>query len=308
MTILVTGAAGLLGRVATRLLVERGEPVIATDLVKPNLGALDVAWERLDVTDLRQVFSVCAAHRVRRILHLSGLVSTRAYNAPYETLQVNVMGLANMLEAARILQLDRVVYASSAALYGLGSQYDRPVTEDDPYLAMHLYGATKIMNEGTANQYARLYGLDVIGLRPQICFGKDPQDGGAGIFNEFIRACSVGKVTQWRRIFLPGTKIRPIYAEDTAGAFVHALLGPSLPSSIYNVGGIDCVTEEEWVQRVGALTGNLDLEPVSAGPQFNLDTPDIDCSRFPRDSGFQHRFDLDAAFKDIIASHRGSKL
>lgn len=306
MTIIVTGAAGLLGRVATRLLIERGETVIATDLIRPDLGELDVQWERLDVTDMRQVMSLCEAHGAKRLLHLSGLVSTRAFNAPYETLQVNVMGLANLLEAARIFHMDRLVYASSVALYGLGSQYDRPVDEDDPYLAMHLYGATKIMNEGTARQYARLYGVDAIGLRPQISFGKDKQDGGAGIFNELIRACSIGKPSEWRRIFKPDTMIRPIYAEDAGGAFVHALLGPSLPSPVYNIGGSDSVTEDEWVRRVAALTNNTGMHAVSAGPQFNLDTPDIDCSRFLRESGFSHRFNLDEALQDIIAYHRAS--
>lgn len=306
MTILVTGAAGLLGRVATRLLIEGGESIVAGDLVRPTLGSLDIPWERLDVTDLRQVTSLCESYGVRRVLHLSGLVSTRAYNAPYETLEVNVMGLANVLEVARIFHMKRVVYASSVALYGLGSQYDHPVNEDDPYFAMHLYGATKIMNEGTAKQYARLYGIDAIGLRPQISFGKDKQDGGAGIFNELIRACSVDVPTEWRRIFKPGTKIRPIYAEDAGGAFVHALLGPSLPSPVYNIGGSDSVTEDEWVSRVAVLTKNGGLKPVSAGPQFNLDTPDIDCSRFLRESGFRHRFNLDEALQEIIAHHRGT--
>ncbi|MCW1432312.1 NAD-dependent epimerase/dehydratase family protein [Novosphingobium sp. JCM 18896] len=306
MTILVTGAAGLLGRVATRLLIERGETVIAGDLVRPDLGNLDVAWAQLDVTDLRKVFSLCEAQKVTRVLHLSGLVSTRAYNAPYETLEVNVMGLANLLEAARIFAMERLVYASSVALYGLGSHYQGPVDEDAPYLAMHLYGATKIMNEGTAKQYGRLYGVNATGLRPQISFGKDKQDGGAGIFNEFIRACATDKPSEWRRIFKEGTKIRPIYAEDAGGAFVHALLGPPLPSPVYNIGGQDNLTEDEWVSRVLVLTGSEALPAVPAGPQFDLDTPDIDCSRFVAESGFQHRFTLDEALQDIITHHRNA--
>jgi len=160
------------------------------------------------------------------------------------------MGLANLPEAARAHGLERIVYASSVALFGPGTMYREPVTEDAPYFSTNLYGATKAMNEATARHYAKLYAIDALGLRPHFSFGPGRYDGAAGQFSSLIKACSAGSVSRWNRVFKPGTLLAPLHADDMAGAFVHALYCPRLPDSIYNVGGHYSFPRTRWCRRL----------------------------------------------------------
>ena len=104
---------------------------------------------------------------------------------PRLAIKVNTLGMCNVFEAARIMGISRVVYASSVAVYGPQSEYgDREVNEDDQLHPGNGYGLTKQLNEIIAAQYARLYGIKFSALRPFLGYGH------GGIFPPIIKQFS----------------------------------------------------------------------------------------------------------------------
>lgn len=304
MNILVTGAGGLLGRASVAILARASHKVVSFDIALPKETLPGVTYVSGDITQFREFIATCIAHKVERVLHLAALVHHHTHRNPYGALQINVMGLGNVLEAARILNFQQIVYASSVALYGPQKLYTKPVTEADPYLPATLYGATKAMNEATAAHYKTLFGISSVGLRPHFSFGPGRYDGAAGQFSSLIKACALGEEAIWHRVFTPKTVLAPMHADDMAAAFAYAVSGKPLPEPVYNVGGQEALTEEQMVRVVGKVSGNDKLDSVSAGGEYNLDSPEIDCSRFREQSGFRQNFDFEGAVRASFDSYR----
>jgi nucleoside-diphosphate-sugar epimerase len=192
----------------------------------------------------------------------------------------------------------------AASLSTAARNYSHAVTEDDPILPTTVYGATKAMNEVSAAHYGKVYGLRTVGLRPHFSFGPGRYDGAAGQFASMIKACATGHPTEWRRVFTKGAVLAPIHARDMAAAFAHAVSGPELPRAVYNVGGREALTEDQMVDVVVKLTDNHGMKDVSAGDAYGLDFAEVDCSAFPRDSGFQQQYDFEGAVRASISAYR----
>jgi hypothetical protein len=89
-----------------------------------------------------------------------------------------------------------------------------------------------------------------------------------------------------------------------AAAFSHTVAGDLLPQKVYNVGGREALTEDQMVAVVGRLTGNEGMKDVSAGAGYGLDIAEIDCSAFPRESGFKQTYDCEGAVRACIQSYQ----
>lgn len=177
MTTLITGA-GVIGCHTARLLAARGEDVLLLDQ-RPAREAIAtiVASERAriveaDVTDGATLTELVATHGVRRIVHTAALLSTAIRANPVKGIEVNVMGVANVLELARQHRLERVVLASSTtvAYPTFGDFSGTAMAEDfDLRSITHrpgsIYAATKVCAEHLALLYRDLYGLSTVSLR-----------------------------------------------------------------------------------------------------------------------------------------------
>jgi nucleoside-diphosphate-sugar epimerase len=278
--------------------------LVCFDIAPPTQTIPGVIYTLGNISEFRGLVSVCIGHKVERILHLAGLIHHLTHNQPYQALQTNVVGLGNVLEVARILDLRHVVYASSVAVYGPQRLYDHPATESDATLPATLYGATKVMNEATAAHYRSMYGVNAIGLRPHVSFGAGSYDGAAGQFSALIKACARGNGAVWHRVFTPTTVISPMHAYDMAAAFAHVVSGDPLPGSVYNVGGAESLTERQMVGVVARVVGHDIEEGGSAGKEYDLEIPDIDCSRFREHSGFRQKYDFESAVRACLESER----
>lgn len=168
MSILVTGGAGYIGSHVTRLLEERGEAVIVVDdfssglrsrvggrAVELDLGAADATARLVDVMQ---------EHRVSAVIHLAALKDVAESVAePERYYRVNVGGLGHLLEAMRSAGVDRIVFSSSAAVYG--AVQDVVVTERTPCSPINPYGQTKLIGEWMLGAAGDAWGLRAISLR-----------------------------------------------------------------------------------------------------------------------------------------------
>src|ERR1700721_2854020 len=134
MSTLIIGGTGFIGSRVLRLLLARGESVACMD-INPNTPAVaDLAGRvkviRGDVTQFDDVIATMLAERPDRVINLSYYLGSE--HAPHVALKLNILGMDNCFEAARLTGVKRVVFASSLAVNGMQKHYgERMITEDD---------------------------------------------------------------------------------------------------------------------------------------------------------------------------------
>jgi nucleoside-diphosphate-sugar epimerase len=223
-TYFITGAQGCIGSWVVKALAERGDvPVVFDRSEDPRrLNAItkpdDLERVRFiagDITDVTAVRAAIEASGARRIIHLAGLQVPTCKADPVAGAFVNVIGTLNLFEAAKALDAERVVYASSAAVFGAGDA-DKPLGElavTEP--ATH-YGVFKRTNEGNARVYFLDHGLNSVGLRPLTVYGVNRDSGLTSDPTKAMKAAVLGLPFHIR--FSGATDFQ--YVADTAAAFI----------------------------------------------------------------------------------------
>ena len=167
MKILVTGGAGFIGSHLTDALIEAGHEVVVVDNFstgcRENLNGQAKFYEA-DVRDVATMAHIFAVERFDIVFHEAAQTMVGySMEHPVADADLNIMGLLNILENCRNYGVKRVVYSSSAAVYG--ENQNVPIKEEAPVIPLSFYGLTKI----TAEQYLKLYhdtfGLDYVVLR-----------------------------------------------------------------------------------------------------------------------------------------------
>jgi nucleoside-diphosphate-sugar epimerase len=236
----LTGALGCIGAWVVKALAERGDdPVVFdTGTDRRRLTAImdertlsRVRFVRGDVTDGAAVAAAVADSGAQRIIHLAGLqVPTCRANPPLGAL-VNVIGTLNVFEAARAAGLRHVVYASSAAVFGIADEaVDETVT---PEPLTH-YGVFKQANEGNARVYFRDHGVSSAGLRPFTVYGVGRD---AGITSDPTRAMKSALLGRPFHIRFSGPTDF-IHVADTAAAFIACADQAPEGAHVFNIHGV----------------------------------------------------------------------
>jgi nucleoside-diphosphate-sugar epimerase len=150
-------------------------------------------------------------------------------------MRLDVLGMDNCFEAARVAGVTRVVWASSIAVSGAQRHFgDRHATEDDPTYGTTQYAVHKIFNEYQARQYIKNYGMSIVGVRPANVTGPDKVRGSTDHVQLMCEAARGKPVHLPRR----GYMRLLIHVEDIAEVFLRVLLAPAPRHAIYNSGGI----------------------------------------------------------------------
>jgi UDP-glucose 4-epimerase len=190
---LVTGGAGFIGSHLVEELVRRGGSVRVLDnLSTGHLKNLDAVLDRIDFVegDILDEDAVHAAMRgVRRVFHQAALRSVpRSVDDPLSSNRVNVDGTLNVLTAARVAGVERVVYASSSSVYGAAEAL--PLREDQTPRPVSPYAVSKLAGEHYCQVFTRVYGLPTVGLRYFNVFGprQSPESQYAAVIPRFIAA------------------------------------------------------------------------------------------------------------------------
>jgi UDP-glucose 4-epimerase len=180
-TVLVTGGAGYVGSHAVRRLAQKGYQVAVFDnLSKGHRWAVpqDVPLVVGDVADTAQVAIAIRQYRVTAILHFAAFsLVGESMAEPREYYANNVIGTLHLLDAMRVTGVDRIVFSSTAAVYGEPASV--PISEDSELRPTNVYGRTKLVIEGILHDYVAAYELRAVSLRYFNAAGADP-DGGIG--------------------------------------------------------------------------------------------------------------------------------
>jgi len=227
MFVLVTGGAGFIGSHTVEALLETGAWVRVFDNLstgkRQNLP--EHSKLELQVGDIRNPQEVNAAMQgITHVLHLAAQVSVQAsVEDPSSSCTQNIQGFVNVLHAACRNKVQRFVYASSAAVYGMPEEV--PLSEESRLAPISPYGLEKYVNEQYATLFESLYGFHSVGLRYFNVFGprQDPQSPYAGVISKFIERISENKPLI---VFGDGLQTRDfIFVKDIAQANRAALEG-----------------------------------------------------------------------------------
>tara|TARA_A100001037_G_scaffold149077_1_gene134708 strand:+ start:19133 stop:20065 length:933 start_codon:yes stop_codon:yes gene_type:complete len=238
---MVTGGNGFIGWRIIRKLLEAGEQVVCFDLSPPksNLDPYkdQIQFYKGDVTQLSQILAAIHTYKVTKIIHMAALLPPDTEDRPQFGMHVNIDGTNNIFEAARWTSVDRIVYASSIAVYGVQETFgERPLTEEDLTDPINVYGFTKAANDFAARTYIQKFGIDIKSVRISTVFGHGRVTGMTGMIGGLMVSLpAIGKPVSMD--FSPEEASPMIHAEDAAEIFVRVALGTNLKHNVYLTGG-----------------------------------------------------------------------
>jgi UDP-glucose 4-epimerase len=278
MRILVTGGAGYVGSVVVEELLRDGHHVIVFDnLSKGHREAITPGAElvQADLFDRERLKSVLKERNIEAVIHLAAdsLVG-ESVTHPAKYYRSNVMAGLALLDVMRKVGVHRIVFSSTAAVYGEPAR--QPIEETDPVAPTNPYGETKLAFERALHWYSKAYDLRYISLRYFNAAGATPRCGewhqpethliplvlqaAAGI-RPFVQIYGDDYATR------DGTCVRDyVHVVDLARAHILALDILEKHSAIYNLGcGGEGYTVKEVIECARAVTGK-DI-PIQVGPR-----------------------------------------
>ncbi|MGF1580065.1 MAG: NAD-dependent epimerase/dehydratase family protein [Gemmataceae bacterium] len=245
MRVLLTGGYGCIGSWITKDLLDNSHEVWIYDL-RQDLRRIEqildesqlakVNFLEGDVTDLAALSTAFRENKITHVIHLAGLQVPVCRADPMLGAHVNVLGTLAVFEAVRQSegQVSRIVYASSAAVFGPSDDYaDAPVSDNVHLIPRTHYGVYKCCNEGNARIYHQDHGLNSIGLRPWTVFGVGRD---FGMTSEPTKA--VKSVALERPYHITYGGLQDIqFVEDVAKTFARCLEAPYNGAKSYNLRG-----------------------------------------------------------------------
>ncbi len=195
---LITGGAGFIGSHIVQELVKHGQHVTVLDNLScgklENLASVrdKITFIQADVGDFHALLKACQG--IDYVLHLAALISVAESMAkPQETARINLGGTVNVLEAAKQCGVKRVVFSSSAAVYG--TRPDLPYKETTPADCQSPYAWSKQASEVLCRLYTKVYGLETVILRYFNVFGtgQNPDSAYAAVIAKFMQLAAQNK-------------------------------------------------------------------------------------------------------------------
>src|SRR6185436_15116422 len=260
--LLVIGGAGLIGSHCVDELVKEdvAEICIYDNFVRGTHENLAVALRDPRVSVFEAGGDICqtdildaAMKGMDGVFHLAALWLLQCHEYPRAAFDVNVRGTFNVLDACVANKVQRLVWSSSASVYG--DAVEEPMTEEHPFNNRNFYGATKICGEAMARAYHFRYGLEYVGLRYMNVYGPRQDYRGAyiAVIMKMLDAIDRG---QGPTILGDGSEAFDFVAvEDCALANVRAMQADST-DSFYNVGTGTRTSLKELAELLLDLTGS----------------------------------------------------
>lgn len=239
----ITGVMGCIGAWVARNLVQAGARVTAFDLsedrhrlelIMTPAEIAQIAFVRGDITDTTAVSTAVTQSNPTHLIHLAALQVPFCRANPPLGAAVNVTGTVNIFEAAKQVGLEKVVYASSVAVYGRKELYStRLLPHDAPLYPQTLYGVYKQANEGTARIYWQDAGLASVGLRPYTVYGPGRDQGMTSTPTQAMLAAARGEAYHISFGGYNGFQ----YTDDIARLFIQAARTPFQGADVFNIKG-----------------------------------------------------------------------
>ena len=306
MRVLLTGGYGCIGSWITRNLLQRGDQVWIYDLkedpkrlrlILPEDQVKQVRFVQGDVTDLARLRDVFEKERISHVVHLAGLQVPTCRADPLLGAKVNVIGTLAVFEAVRALgeQIQRLVYTSSAAVFGPPGDYPQnPLPDDVKLTPTTHYGFFKCCNEGNARIYYQDFGLSSIGLRPWTVYGVGRDFGMTSEPTKAIKSLALNRpyhITYggWQDLQL---------VDDVAKIVVRCLEAPYKGAKSYNLRGhvVDLPAFHKALVNVEPAAAKL----VTYGERQIAIAYDLDDSALQNDLGPMPRTSLEDGIRQTL--------
>jgi nucleoside-diphosphate-sugar epimerase len=270
MNVLVTGGAGFLGGYIMAALQRQGHEAFAYDIAPPGADTLAVSpdiatrFRAGQINDIARLFAICRAEKIEAIIHSAGMVGLEpSLEQPIAAYQTNIMGLINVCEVARQMNMRRVVFVSSNAAYHKGS--GAALVETDPAFSIRdgnpagHYGTSKMAGEAIGLAYASFQNLDFLALRVTAIYGfgmRSPM-----YIKPMVENSVLGRPTR----FATGGRMKRDYTHvaDCSDGIVAALLAPPWKTGeqrVINVAGGSARTAAEVAKIVRDTIPGADIE------------------------------------------------
>ena len=304
MRVCVTGGAGFIGSHLVDRLIALGHTVLVIDNLTTGVREFvnpKAVFIEMDVRDAN-IESIFADFKPQVVFHEAAQTMVPAsMENPKMDCDVNLIGLINMLEAARKHNVSHFLMPSSAAVYG--DLDTLPLTEDMIGKPTSFYGLTKLTGEGYLRIYEQAFGLKTVCFRYSNVYGPRQGDGGeGGVISIFTRLINEG---QGLTIFGDGEQTRDfIYVDDVVEANIKAMNHPEL-TGVYNISTNTSTSVNKLVSYFKSIS-NKDL-PVYYEAER---TGDIRHSRLCNqkakvDFDFLATVDLERGLRDTISYFKG---
>jgi len=308
-TYFLTGALGCIGAWIVERLLARGDRPFVFDLggdprrirdLIGDSGLAHVHFAQGDIADLAAVRRALAASGADRVVHLAGLQVPFCKADPALGARVNVLGTVHVLQAASELRCERVVYASSAAVYGAddaGEGGAAPNESTVGHPSTH-YGVFKQANEGNARVFWSDSGLSSIGLRPLTVYGVGRDQGLTSDPTRALKAAIVGRRFQIR--FTGSTDF--LWARDCAEAFLAAADRAPSGAHVFNLHG-ESVDVARWMEIAASEEPRANELVTIQGPRLPI-PPEIDGAALESALPGLARTPLEVGMRETIAHFR----
>lgn len=280
LKVLITGGAGFIGSHTADMLLEQGIPVTVLDDFSTGFRKNLKDHPLLDVRvgDIRDAAAVAsAAAGVSHVLHLAAQVSVaESVENPRASMDRNIAGFVNVLEEARKLNIRRVVFASSAAVYGAHAS-EGTAREDGVPNPSSPYGLEKLTDEHYGQLYDRLYGLPTLALRYFNVYGpRQPSNSSySGVISAFAGRLRKGEDLD---IFGDGLQTRDfVFVRDVATANVRALFASA--TGTMNIASGTSHTLLEVVSALSEVSGTVPRYQFRDGRPGDIRHSSADISR-----------------------------
>lgn len=312
MTTLITGGMGVIGSFATMNYLEAGErPLVLSRSVDRTILGDNV--ERIDhvaadVSDMDAVREIFEQHQIDAVIHTAGLTGAGTKADPHQSVRINVLGTANLLEAARLFGVKRFVFASAKGIYGhiddeSGYPTYKPITENREPRPIRLYEYEKVMSEALGNFYRAQYGIEFAALRFATTYGpgKTVRHGPMAVTSAVVEQPLRGEPYVLEQGGDEGDDF--IYNRDAGEALYLAATTTTLNYSAYNIGTGVARTFHEFGAVVSSLVPGADIRIGPGLKFFGLPTAYYyvyDVTRAAEDLGFRAKYDLESGIADYI--------
>ncbi len=319
--ILVTGGAGYIGSHTRHFLEQQGHSVVVLDNLSRGYAESVPAQilRKLDLNETEKVTELLRAEKIEAVIHFAAYISVGESTVCPELYFTNNVGSTlSLLNAMVAAGVNKIVFSSTAAAYGIPSKV--PITEDLPYAPINPYGESKVMVEKILDWMDKFRNIRGIRLRYFNACGAEPQAGlgerhdpETHLIPLILKAVQTGKPVTLFGDDYPtpdGTCIRDyIHVSDLAEAHIfaveHLLKGGE--SDVFNVGTGQGQSVKEVLAAVERVTGKK--APHTIGPRREGDPPSLvaDSTKLQTKLGWKpKRADLDRIVGDAWAfANRG---
>jgi threonine 3-dehydrogenase len=302
---LITGGMGFIGTYLARALLKQGEEVVLFDVIRTSSLIKDIEDKvkivQGDVSSWAEVLEVVKQFKIDGIYHTGALLSASAEEKPITAYHVNAGGTFNVLEAARLFNVERVMYLSTIASYGLG--IPETVNEDTLQMPISMYGVTKVFCERLGEYYYRKFGVDFRGVRLPAVIGPGRGAGGASAYSTLM--ISEPALNRPYSVFV-GEEVRMplLYIHDAVDCLVRLYKADNakLKRRVYCIGGFSPTAREirEAVKKI-LPKADLTFKPDRQMTEIVLSWPRfVDETRARKEWGWKTRYLLDKSVKDFI--------